>query len=142
MHSFHCLSLLNKMENGLWYFSVLYYVHCAVFKQSKSSLTELSTIYNINVRHWFSNTLSRDTIVFCHSMSLYRMLICVVDHGLHVSSHLQMCSSKTFAFMQTAWSFTLFLLTFSTIFLSLPFQKMYFAFETNQSTIDTNCWIM
>lgn len=118
------LSLLNKMEKGLWiFFSILYYVHCTVFKQSKSTLTELSTIYNRNVGRWFSNPLSREAIVFCYSMPFYRMLICIVDHGLHVSPHLQI-SSKTFAFMQA--NFTFFLLSFSTIFLTLPFLKNVF----------------
>lgn len=100
------------------FFYVLYYVQYTVFKPSKDSLIGLSTIYNINVGNWLSNPLSREAVVFCYSISLYRMLISMVDHGLYVSPHLQI-SSKTFAFMQTAWSFILFLLTFSTSFLYL-----------------------
>lgn len=91
------------------FFSVLYYVHCTVFKQSKSSLTELSTICNINIGNWFSNPLSREAVVFL----LFHVSLQDVDqYGWPWSSW----SSRTFAFMQTAWSFTLFLLTFFYIF--------------------------
>lgn len=118
---YHC-SIRWRMAYE-FFFSILYYVHCTVFKQSKSTFTELSTIYNRNVGHWFSNPLSREAIVFCYSVSLYRMLIVWLTM-VFVWVHIFRLALKTFAFIQT--NFILFLVTFSTIFLTLPFLKNVF----------------